>query len=564
MFFSGSSKPQIEEFREKIVSACRGVPLAIIVIGQILSATSLQNWELILQKPDPFDEKSRIDDILDLSYRRLSSRLKACLLYMGYFPPHQLMMVDKLHLLWMAEGLISKTKEPEVQKYFEDLVNLNLVYVEEKEDMLASSWHLHDLIRDFCISRGEQEDIFEVIDFSHAKQTGSSTRRLAVYLHAFKHTNDVLLNVPYAKGIRSILFFDTVEREPESTWPSEFADLTDFLGIRVLDFDGVNFEVKGLPRGIEKLIYLRHLSFRGCYLQELPSSFGNFSFLETLDLRVIDSCTMTIPNILRKLSRLRHLYFPLAFQCDGKEKLKLGCLKNLEVVENFNADSCDTEDLQQLENLQILTGTLDGIMNLDMNIINSIKMMNSIGKSSLVVKGFDCYSKRRLSILAELLACHGLHALDLEGHLEVSPRDITFGHNFTKMVFDGSEFSEDPMPVLGKLRNLKSLVLRNDAFVGLEVVCHESDFPQLTSLKLAALQYLEKLEVEDGAMPNLTILTIEQCDKLDTLPHELLRTTLKEMMIGSMSETFHSKVKEIIEEQVSRGFVRTEATFYDC
>lgn len=564
-FSSDTSNPRTEVIGKQIVKACGGLPLAITLIGQLLSRMSLENWELILQalrlgNEDPWELGS--PQFLDLSYETLPFRLKACFLYMGCFPPDQPIIVDKLHLLWMAEGLISSIEE--AREYSNELIFRGLLTVVEKEDMLAStkfiSGRMHDLIRDLCISRGRHEKLFKVIEFSDAKERRSfpDPYKLVVYLHQFEYANDVVLNIHDAKHIRSILFFDTVEPMPQSTWPSEFVDLTNFKSVRVLDFGGVNFEVKRLPRGIEKLIYLRHLSFQGCYLQKLPSSFGSFAFLETLDLRVIDSCLMTIPNILRKLLRLRHLYFPLAFQCDGKEKLKLDGLKNLQVVENFDAGSCDAKDLLPLENLQILTGTVDG-NNLDMDIINTIKKIKSNGQSSLVVKGFDCYSEGRLFILAGLLACSALHALDLEGHIEASPRDIKFGHSFTKMVFDGSEFSEDPMPVLGELPNLKSLVLCNDAFVGLTLVCRKTDFPQLMSLKLANLQDLKNWEMESGAMPKLTILTIEQCENLEMLPTELAEVpTPLNLMIGSMSKAF----QQIAVEKYDNWF--ESITCYDC
>ncbi|KAH6781445.1 hypothetical protein C2S51_006738 [Perilla frutescens var. frutescens] len=413
------------------------------------------------------------------------------------------------------------------------------------------SAQVHSVVRDLCIGIGKLEEFFEVIDFSHQNKLSTSTCRLAVYLHKLKDARDFTLNIPDAKRIRTIMFFDKVEPIPNPKWPEEVADLRNFRQIRVLDFNGVNFLVRGLPWGLEKLIYLRHLSFRGCYLHKFPSSFGSFSFLETLDLCVVDYCIMTIPDVLRKLTRLRHLYFPLQFRCDGKDKLKLGCLQNLEILENFHSGSCDAEDLLQLENLQILKGTVDG-NNADLtNFINSIKKMKSICHSSLAVKRFDCYSIERFSIVAEILQCGVVNALDLEGHLGALPHYIVFGFNLTKMVLNESQLSENPMPILGRLPDLKSLVLCKNAFMGPNLVCYESDFPKLEHLKLASLKHLETWEVESGAMRSLTILTIEKCYKLEMLPSELRNIpTLQKLMIGSMSENFQLKVEETPSQQV--------------
>ncbi|KAI3469828.1 hypothetical protein Pfo_026491 [Paulownia fortunei] len=113
------------------------------------------------------------------------------------------------------------------------------------------------------------------------------------------------------------------------------------------------------------------------------------------------------------------------------------------------------------------------------------------------------------------------------------------------MVFNGSEYCEDPMPILGKLPKLRSLVLCNDAFIEKKMVCSEPDFPQLRSLKLVTLQSLEEWEVE-GDMQNLTILTIEHCDKLKELPSGLIKLpTLRKLMIRLTPTEFQDKVKEI-------------------
>lgn len=563
---SGKSNPRIEEIGEKIVRSCQGLPLAISVIGQILSRESLRDWELILREIHSVDDE--VSHVLDLSYDNLPSHLQPCFLYFGVFPSDRPVMVDKLHLLWMAEGLISKRMEA-AENYFSELVDRNLVIV-EKEDLLTSrrftSCPMHDLVRDLCISRGEQEGFFRVIDSSHANKISSSTCRLAVHMNKFEDMKNTTLGIPRVNRIRSILFFDTVEAKPKSTWPSEVADLTNGQGIRVLYFEGVDFQVKKLPRGIENLRHLTHLSLQGCYLEELPSSFGNFPLLETLNLHVMDSCVMTIPNVLRKLSRLRHLYFPLAFRCVGNDKIQLDQLKNLEVLGNFHAGSCDAGDLLGLESLQYLEATVDGNNSDFKNLSLSIMKMKYIYRSSLVAKRFDCYSKERLSMVTELVKCSVLHALDLEGYLGAFSHDTVFGLNFSEMVFRGSEFKENPMRILGKLPNLKHLVLCNDAFLGPNLVCYESDFPQLTSLKLATLQCLEEWEVESGAMPVLTILTIEQCDKLEMLPSGLVEIpTLRKLMIGSMPKLFQHRVKEIVEEEMSNGNEEIfSATFYDC
>lgn len=551
------------KFREiglQILEQCGGIPLSIIVVSNLLKGKKLDDWKLVLhnlEQPQNLDD--RIEDIMGLSYDNLPTHLKPCFVYLGHYPSDQDILVDSLYLLWMAEGLISTKGVPNLsnfdiaENYFKELVDRCMVMVQNEEEWNAQrpkSCRIHDLLRDLCIKKGKEEEFLKVVDSVREKETSFTSPRLAVYLNTHDDIDRVSLETPETKTIRSLLLFKTQEN---SKWPSEIADLKEFRYLRVLDFNEVNFLVQKLPKNIDKLVYLRYLSFRGCYIMEFPSSFRNFPFLETLDLRVIETCRMTIPNVLRKLTSLRHLYFPVMFQIargtQDDHKLRLDSLTRLEILENFDANLCDVADLQQLQKIQVFSGVADG-NNEDLEkIINFLnENVKSPRQTSLLVKKFDCYSKKRFSILENLLDCHALHALEIEGFLgELRLLEgIGVTSNFTKMVFNESEFGQDTMQILGKLPNLSSLVLCNDAFVGKTMVCSETSFPQLRSLKLAMLQSLETWEVDSRAMPNLTVLTIEQCEKLQMLPIELSgRQTLREIKIGSMPQKFQENVRQI-------------------
>ncbi|KAG8369813.1 hypothetical protein BUALT_Bualt14G0052800 [Buddleja alternifolia] len=559
--------PKTEQIAKQIVSECGGLPLAVTVISHVLRGFKLEDWGVTLQSLQKDQNFETAEEVMALSYNHLPFYLKPCFLYLGHFPPDHEILVEKLYLLWMAEGFISmnplnnKARTEVAEDYINQLVQRNLVLMVKPNH----SCTLHDLLRDVSISKGKQDEFLEIIDFGHGNEISPKARRVSIYLDKFVDQSQFSINISEAKHIRSILFVETDKSLPKRTWPKTFSDLKEFQQTRVLDFDGVDFTDKRLPRGIEKLYYLRYLSFQQCNLQKLPSSLSNFPFLETLDLRVRVSCIITIPNILTKLSSLRHLYFPKAFRSDTKDKLKLDGLQKLEILENFNAGISDADDLLLLEKLEILTVTVAG-ENMDLDkTIRSLNGNKSSCKSSLVVKDFDSYSKQRIKIVEEMFKCNALHSLDIEGYLGKLPHSEPIGSNFSKMVFNGSEFSEDPMPILGKLPNLDSLVLCNDAFVGKKMECSDSDFPRLTSLKLATLQNLEEWEVDSAAMPCLTILTIEQCDKLINLPNELIEIfTLEKFMIGLMPKGFQEEVEELIEEARSFGNDYINATFYDC
>ncbi|KAL0312795.1 UNVERIFIED_CONTAM: putative disease resistance protein [Sesamum radiatum] len=408
----------LESIGRNIVKHCGGLPLAITLIARSCREMTLRNWEAILRRLRRYQNLQAVEDILALSYNDLPFRLQPCLLYLGLLPRDQVIPLEKLYSLWVAEGMIStrglnnKARIEVAQDYLMELVDRSLVMKVEEEKFSVvrqiKSCRLHDLIHHLCLRIGKQEEFFE-----------KASER-------YKETN--IPEVPKFPRMRS---------------------------------------------------------------PQVSIILKQFYFLGNVGLT--------------------------SFRADTKDKLKLDTLKKLETLENFHASICDADDIQQLESLQILTATVDG-NNLDLqNTISSMNRSKYLRHSSLVVKNFDSCSQERLSIVEALLECNALHALDIEGYLAKLPGHVKISSTFTEMVFNGSEFDEDPIPLLGTLPNLWSLVLCNNAFVATKMVCSALDFPLLTSLKLAMLQSLEELEVETGAMPCLTTLIIERCDKLEVL-----------------------------------------------
>ncbi|KAL3824749.1 hypothetical protein ACJIZ3_020778 [Penstemon smallii] len=578
---------ETEEIVSKIVNCCQGLPLAINLVGGILKGK--EDWaealeallQALLREQNKYNQHLDLggggtllllEKVVSLSYNHLPFHLKPCFLYLGHFPADQVISVEKLYLLLMAEGLIStaryqshKIRMDAVEEYMLALVQRNLVLM-EKEDVLGSrrimkSFKLQNQIRNLCISIGEKEEFFGVADFNQGNKSLYLLRRTTLYTdHKYDDDDDdddadddnnddydvYSLNISEPKHVRSLFFFSSKSK----LWPKELAvDLKKFRWTRVLDFNQVDFRVEKLPKGIEKLHYLRYLSFRGCYVEELPSSLSKFPFLETLDLSVKTSCKMTIhANVLRNMSRLRHLYFPLAYQSATDDKLKLDGLKKLEVLVNFHAGICDADHLPMLRNLEIFEGIGDG------NNDNLEKMINFIqgnelvlSHSSLTIKNCDSSLDERLSVVTALLTCGCLHHLDIEEILFelILPLPWQFGSNLTNI---------DPMPTLGKLPQLRNLVLCNGAFVGKKIMCAEAEFVRLRCLKLLYLWGLREFEVEIGALPCLSNFMVMRCDNLKMLPDYLMEIpTLEQVTIACMPKEFKALVRRKAEDQLSKG-----------
>ncbi|XP_047974602.1 putative disease resistance protein At1g50180 [Salvia hispanica] len=106
----------LEDVGREIVSKCEGLPLSICVIGGILRPKEYDlpewkkvnaNMELYLRRGEGVEEYKRVKQVLELSYDALPYYLKPCFLYLACFPEDHNIDLERLYLLWMAEGFIS-------------------------------------------------------------------------------------------------------------------------------------------------------------------------------------------------------------------------------------------------------------------------------------------------------------------------------------------------------------------------------------------------------------------------------------------------------------------------
>ncbi|XP_044508387.1 putative disease resistance protein RGA1 [Mangifera indica] len=129
-FKEGQDKqhPNLIEIGEEIVKKCRGVPLAVRVLGSLLySSTFEQDWinvrDTEIWKLDQKDNS--ILHALKISYNHLSPPLKQCFVFCSIFPKDNTFYNINLIKVWMAHGLLKAHNENE------DLETIGMQYVKE-------------------------------------------------------------------------------------------------------------------------------------------------------------------------------------------------------------------------------------------------------------------------------------------------------------------------------------------------------------------------------------------------------------------------------------------------
>ncbi|RVW87147.1 putative disease resistance protein [Vitis vinifera] len=309
--------PELERLGTQIVAKCGGLPLAIVIIGGLLS------------------RKRKYPVYNDLPYY-----LKPCFLYFGLFPEDLEIPVGKLVLLWIAEGFVQQRGEESMEDvaedFLEELVDRSMIQVAEKRyNGKIKMCRIHDLLRDLAMSEAKECKFLEILDSTNI-DTSVTTRARRISVHSsleeymkLRHPN------PH---FRSMLHFSRCEESlRREQWKSLFESLK---LLRVLDLERV--QTHALPKEIRELVHLRYLGLRRTGLQRLPSSVQNFCNLQTLDIRATKTLSTVsiygnqwIPDLLGKLTNLRklgiHGYFASQTEALSRCLVKLSNLQNLQL-----------------------------------------------------------------------------------------------------------------------------------------------------------------------------------------------------------------------------------------
>ncbi|PSR98311.1 Disease resistance RPP8-like protein [Actinidia chinensis var. chinensis] len=550
----------MEALGRQMVKRCGGLPLAIVVLGGLLATKSTsREWDVVCKnvKSHRWIEDDVVSKVLALSYHDLPYQLKPCFLYFSYFPEDYEIRAEKLYYLWMAEGILSTEDRGEEETmmevaecYLGELAQRCMVQVQVKGATGRIQYcRIHDILRDLCISKAKIRNFLRTIYLQRETDqvdlfSTSTTRIRRLAIHLSRDVENVVLPVlESTKQLRSILFFtqnptiDEARGGPSLQLNSHFKNLK---LLRTLDLEGFDFPNISL-KAIGELLSLRYLSFRNCTsITNLPQSIFKLRYLETLDLRTSFESDEVI--VLKKMERLRHLY--LAYNADFRYQFKLDGLSNLETLDGFHTGNCDVNDLYKLTNLRQLKANFhdsEGNNQYLSAFINYLSISASqLRQTSLFIFGCNFSSEEGLILFRQLLGCHHLYRLDLDGRIPELPEHQCFSPGLARLWLNNCELKEDPMPTLERLPNLQRLFVADCSID--KMVFSAKGFPQLKRLAIARQSYLKELTVEKGAMPNLSSLQFVRCRELEMVPEGVrFITSLQKFTATKMGSKFYHR-----------------------
>ena len=159
---------EIFELKEIIIKRCKGLPLAIALLGGLLStkSASYEEWLKVLEHPSWELEGNEVQfsKIFALCYNDLPFHLRPCLLYLGLFPRGYEIPVTRLQRVWLAEGFVKQspvnvmTPEDMVEIYQKELLNRQMIQITTRRkdgnaERCCLRGQLHDIIKDTGLLR---------------------------------------------------------------------------------------------------------------------------------------------------------------------------------------------------------------------------------------------------------------------------------------------------------------------------------------------------------------------------------------------------------------------------
>ncbi|XP_037443687.1 putative disease resistance RPP13-like protein 1 isoform X3 [Triticum dicoccoides] len=121
--------PQFRELSKKMISRCGLLPLAIIVVTDLLPKVMvLDEWQKVCDSIEMGDNMENIRRVLQHTYDDLPQDLQRCLLCLGIFPEGYEIGRDSLVQRWIAENLICGERGQNLQELVCQFTRILLLY----------------------------------------------------------------------------------------------------------------------------------------------------------------------------------------------------------------------------------------------------------------------------------------------------------------------------------------------------------------------------------------------------------------------------------------------------
>ncbi|KAJ4789935.1 Disease resistance protein (CC-NBS-LRR class) family [Rhynchospora pubera] len=535
---------ELKSLAQEFTAKCNGLPLALIVLGSLLSTKSydFHGWKGLLDTMSWQVDGSECIDVIATSYEYLPLAKKLCFLYFAAYPEDKDILIEDLLRIWVAERLIpqedTRTLEETAMCFLEDLVQRSMVQVSQKDyDGSIQSCRVHDVLRDLAIQKAKEINFLIVCSKPNDWMSCNKARRVAIN---YSSNGNELMGDYANPNIRSLLLFGESNLDCSkykllrvlgcmTRWISQRVVLRNFEGLPHLRYLKLNSAIKGQEREfgewIRSMKYLETLDLGYSKHGDLSKWIWQVKTLRHAILSYDDRNTQAPPTSadLTNLQTLINVNYGESRPASGPPNITQ--VRNLRIeVRNFS-----------MEELITLLHNLKHLVNL------SIRGIIGINLGKIIWKNFPFYEN-----LKGLVIHKGYEYDDIYGNETLVLRDDTLPPHLINLELGGFKFVSDPLSVLQKLQNLKKLHIFRCSAGGFK--CSAGGFKQLEELRIFN-SMVDEWEIERGAMPMLKWLDVRNCDPL-RVPLELVHLpSLKDLTWYTDIETNKDMIRSICKQR---------------
>ncbi|KAE8721203.1 putative Disease resistance protein family [Hibiscus syriacus] len=307
------SHPDIPKLAQKVAEECRGLPLALVIIGRAMACrTTPEEWKHAITKLKQSrlsKMENEVYPLLKFSYDYLDPTMKCCLLYCCLYPEDYPIPTKTLVEYWFCEGLFESDKISEAQMEGDHIINslLRASLLERVDESFFGEEcvKMHDVIRDMglwiaCEPEEEEKEksFFVKAGAQLLEEPDVKAWEGAKRMSVMKNQIKVLRGTPKCPNLQTLFLS---ENSLEVISDGFFQFMPHLIILDLLR----NSDLEGLPKGISRLTSLECLDLSGTGITELPMELKSLKKLKMLELRNMWSLRRIPQNLISSFSKLQ-------------------------------------------------------------------------------------------------------------------------------------------------------------------------------------------------------------------------------------------------------------------
>ncbi|CAA2969733.1 disease resistance At4g27190-like [Olea europaea subsp. europaea] len=546
---------------QKVARECRGLPLALVIVGKALRKRGEHAWKNALEEL----RHSRVTNIkgvhkvvysrIEFSYNYLESdEAKSLLLQCSLFPEDDdINIEDLVRYAWGLElfrdtmSLI--TTRDRVKSIVDNLKSCYLLLSTSGEKYVR----LHDVVRDACLQIASKDGHAYMSKHIGLKEWPKHDN--CELYNAIDLTLDELNRLPSGLEYPNLRFLAVNCKSKSLDIPKDFFE--GMKELRVLDFTSMRSQI---PSSIQLLTNLQTLCLDKCKLNIENSSIGNLKKLEVLSF--YGSGLDHFPNDIAELSNLRLLDLRLKYSSIYRPlPLPPGTLLQLKKLEELYMGFVEIRD-DELEQRGYIIKEISSLTDL-----NTFQISTNDPQFLLQILHVLCIEEleRFNIVLTDLKHAH-INDTRYSFQRRLQIEGIADSSMLSQPAMNSLMRRADHLSIVMGMNDLDDLSLQvmerknmldEDGFEYLNRNHQIGAFDRLQEINLCgipSMKYLWKGVIKPPSLHNLVTLNIRNCPLVTSLFSKSVALCMVNLQIISISNC------EMLEEIVSVDIEQNEVT----